>query len=55
MGDVAAREGGYRQDGDGAARRELGCLLINLGQVGIKRSGHGVLRGNLIHAVRYNG
>ena len=53
--DVAARKGRHRDNGDRAAVGQLHGLLIDLRQIGVERTGHRVLRRNLIHTVRYDG
>ena len=55
MRDVAARKGRHRDNGDRAAVGQLHGLLIDLRQIGVERTGHRVLRRNLIHTVRYDG
>jgi len=42
VGDVASREGGHGNDGDGSSRGELDRFFINTGQVGIEGSRHAV-------------
>ena len=57
MGDVATAQCGYGNDGDGTATYALGelhGLLVDLGQVGVQRTGHGVLGRNLVHTVAYD-
>ena len=53
--DVAARQGRHGDDRDRAAVGQLHRLLVDLGQVGVERTGHRVLRRDLIHTVRHDG
>ena len=57
MCDVTTGKGGYGDDGDGTATyllRELNRLLVDLCEVGIERTRHGVLGRNLVHTVGYD-
>ena len=55
VGDVAVVQGRDRDDGDGAAIRQLHGFLVDLGEVGIERTRHGVLGRDLVHAVGHDG
>ena len=55
MRDVAPTQRRHGDNGNGTARRKLYGFLVNLGQIGIQRTGHGVLRRNLIHTVGHDG
>ena len=55
VGDVTVVERRHRDDGDGTVGRELHGLLVDLGEVGVERARHGVLRRDLVHTVRDDG
>ena len=57
VGNVATAQGSNRNDGDRTATHALGelnCLLVDLCQVGIQRTGHRVLGRNLVHTVAHD-
>ena len=55
MGDVAVVQRGHGDDRDGSLGRELHGLLIDLGEIRVKGSRHGVLGRDLVHTVRHDG
>ena len=54
MGDVPVIQGGNCDDGNGTSVGQLHGLLVDLREVGVQRTGHGVLRRNLVHTVAHD-
>ena len=52
--DVTVIQSGHGDDGDGAARRKLHGLFVDLREIGIQRAGHGVLGRDLVHTVGHD-
>ena len=51
VGDITVVQGGDGDDRYGAACGQLHRLLVDFGKVGIQGTGHGILRGDLVHTV----
>ena len=54
MGDVAIVQRGHGDDRDGSLSRELHGLLVDLGEIRVKGSRHGVLGRDLVHTVGHD-